>query len=204
MTYLLKGLILGLFIAAPVGPIGLLCINRTLHQGGRFGFVSGLGAATTDAFYGSIAAFGLDIVSNFLVSQHTWIRLIGGTFLVYLGVKGILSKPAQNAIESNVRGLFWNYSSTLALTLTNPMTIFSFVAVFAAMGVQSAANDYLSAAVTVLGVFLGSSLWWLTLSSVVHLARLKLHHGLVKWIGVVSSLVILGFGIAGVWTSGFL
>ena len=204
MGFLLKGLILGLSIAAPVGPIGLLCINRTLHRGGRFGFISGLGAATADAFYGFIAAFGLDIVANFLVAQHTWIRLVGGIFLIYLGVKGIFRKPAQSGIESNVRGLLWNYTSTFALTITNPMTILSFVAVFAALGVQGATNDYLSAAITVLGVFLGSTLWWLTLSTVISLARLKLNHGLIKWIGSLSSLVILGFGIAGVWTSGLL
>jgi len=198
----LKGLILGFSIAAPVGPIGLLCINRALLLGGRFGFASGLGAATADAIYGSLAAFGLGVISRFLVAQHAWIHLAGGIFLAYLGIRGLISKPTVRAADAPASGLIWHYLSTLALTLTNPMTILSFVAVFAALGVAHTANVYVSGTFTVLGVFLGSSLWWLSLTLFVTLARRKFDTRMIQQIGRFSNLVILGFGVYGVSTSG--
>lgn len=202
MDLFLKGMLLGFSIAAPVGPIGLLCINRALALGWRFGFISGLGAATADAIYGSIAAFGLGVISHFLVAQSTWIHLVGGIFLTYLGIRGLLSKPSARAANASASGLIWHYLSTLALTLTNPMTILSFIAVFAALGVAHTANVYVSGTFTVLGVFLGSTLWWLSLTLFVTLARRKLNLRVIQYIGRFSNLVILAFGIYGITTSG--
>jgi threonine/homoserine/homoserine lactone efflux protein len=204
IDFLLKGIIIGVSIAAPVGPIGLVCIQRTLMQGRVSGFVSGLGAATADAIYGSVAGFGLDIVSNFLVSQQAWIRLLGGGLLCYLGVRSLFAKPADQAVVSKNSGLFWNYASTLLLTITNPMTILSFVAVFAALGVVNSTNNYVNAVFTVLGVFLGSGLWWFILSISTGLLRTKLHSTALRWINRISGSIIVAFGVYGIWASGLL
>jgi len=151
IEFFLKGFVLGFSIAAPVGPIGVLCIRRTLAEGRAAGFASGLGAATADAIYGSIAAFGLTVISNFLRSQEFVLRLVGGAFLCYLGVKTWLAQPAGRAATAEGHGLVGSYTSIFFLTLTNPMTIFSFIAVFAGLGFVSGNNDLLSAAFFVLG-----------------------------------------------------
>src|SRR3989338_2198821 len=132
---LLKGLILGFLIAAPVGPIGVLCIQRTLTKGRISGFVSGLGAATADAFYGAVAAFGLVIISNFLIEQQFILRLVGGVFFLYIGIKSFYSKPKEVDTDTKINaGLAKDYISTVFLTVTNPMTIISFTALFAGVG----------------------------------------------------------------------
>ena len=145
-SLLLKGLLIGFSIAAPVGPIGVLCIRRTLVQGRAAGLVSGLGAASADAVYGSIAAFGLSFVSGLLISQQSWLKLIGGAFLCYLGIRTLLAQPAERAAAAGGMGLAGAYSSTFFLTLTNPTTILSFVAVFAGLGLASMGGDYAAAA----------------------------------------------------------
>ncbi|MCL4352482.1 MAG: LysE family translocator [Firmicutes bacterium] len=204
MDFLLRGLIIGVSIAAPVGPIGLLCIQRTVMQGRTSGLVSGLGAATADAVYGSVAGFGLDLVSNFLIDQRMWIHLIGGALLLLLGIKVLLTRPAEQVAQTKytVRGIWWSYLSTFVLTMTNPMTILSFVAVFAALGVANSSNDYVSASFTVIGVFLGSALWWLILSSVAGRLRGKLNRTAILWIGRLSAVIIIGFGIVGIVSAG--
>src|SRR5512147_916819 len=131
MELFLQGLILGFSIAAPVGPIGVLCIRRTLADGRMSGLVSGLGAATADAIYGSVAAFGLTFISGFLIDQKLWLGLLGGAFLCYLGLRTFLSQPAQQVALAQGQGLVGAYGSTFFLTLTNPMTILSFMAMFA-------------------------------------------------------------------------
>ncbi len=204
MDFLFRGLIIGVSIAAPVGPIGLLCIQRTVIQAHTSGFVSGLGAATADAVYGSVAGFGLDLVSNFLINQRIWIHLIGGALLLLLGIKVLLTRPAEQAAQTKytVRGIWWSYLSTFLLTITNPMTILAFVAVFAALGVASSSNDYVSASFTVIGVFLGSALWWLILSSVAGWLRGKLNRTAILWMGKLSAVIIIGFGIVGIVSAG--
>jgi threonine/homoserine/homoserine lactone efflux protein len=193
--FLLRGLIIGFSIAAPVGPIGVLCIRRTLAEGRMSGLVSGLGAATADAIYGCIAAFGLTFISSILVSQQAWLRLIGGLFLCYLGLKTFLAKPAQQPASATGTGLIGAYASTFFLTLTNPMTILSFAAVYAGLGAGSASGDYVSAGLLVLGVFFGSSLWWLTLSGGVGLFRARFRPHWLRWVNRISGTIITMFGL---------
>jgi threonine/homoserine/homoserine lactone efflux protein len=190
---LLRGLIIGFSIAAPVGPIGVLCIRRTLADGRAFGLLSGLGAATADAIYGCIAGFGLTLVSDFLVDQQVWLRLVGGAFLLYLGIKTFLSKVAEEAASAKGAGLAGAYASTLFLTLTNPMTILSFVGIFAGLGLAESSTG--GAGLTVLGVFLGSALWWLTLSGLAGLFRDRVGQGLLRWVNRISGAVVAGFGV---------
>ena len=195
ISFLLSGLIIGLSIAAPVGPIGVLCIRRTLAEGWIYGLISGLGAATTDAFYGSIAGFGLTFISNILVSHQVWLRLIGGLFLCVLGIKTLLSKPAEKAASTKGNGLVVAYSSILLLTLTNPMTIISFVAIFTGLGLIGTSKNYLSAGILVFGVFIGSALWWLILSSGVGLFREKFNNRGLLWVNRISGVIITCFGL---------
>jgi threonine/homoserine/homoserine lactone efflux protein len=193
-SFLVRGLAVGFSIAAPVGPIGVLCIRHTLTQGRLYGFASGLGAATADAVYGTVAGFGLTVVSDLLVSHQTWLRLIGGLFLCWLGVKSFMANPTQRTAPTNRGALTGVYLSTLLLTLTNPMTILSFAAVFAGLGLGGA-MDYTGAAWLVLGVFLGSAAWWLVLSGGVGLFREKLGNQQLRWVNRISGIVIAGFGL---------
>jgi len=191
---LFKGITIGISIAAPVGPIGLLCIRRSLEAGLAAGLATGLGAASADALYGCIAGFGLTAVSSFLIHQRLWLALFGGIFLCYLAIKIIFAKPVASAPEATAVGLLPAYGSTLVLTLTNPMTILSFVAVFAGCGL-GAVPDYIAAGRLVFGVFLGSALWWLLLSGLVSLVRAKINSSLLQLINWASGTVILGFGL---------
>lgn len=198
-----RGLLIGFSIAAPVGPIGVLCIRRTLAHGRLAGLLSGLGAATADAIYGAIAAYGLTLISAILIGQAGWFRLIGGLFLTYLGVQTFRTQPATDAaqtdgqIQGQIRsiGLWGAYLSTILLTLTNPATIMSFAAVFAGLGLASSGGDPLAASITVLGVFLGSALWWLLLSGGVSLFRASFSktNGL-RWVNRGSGIVLMAFG----------
>lgn len=192
---MLSGLIIGFSIAAPVGPIGILCIRRTLAEGQASGLFSGLGAATADAIYGCIAGFGLTFISNFLITQQVWLRLIGGGFLCYLGLKTFLSKPAEQAASTKGNGLLGSYVSTFFLTITNPMTILSFAAIFAGLGVGGAGGNYVSAAMLVLGVFIGSTLWWFILSSSVTIFRKKFNPRRLRWVNRISGIIITAFGL---------
>lgn len=191
-----RGLIIGFSIAAPVGPIGILCIRRTLAEGRLAGFLSGMGAASADMFYGAVAAFGLTAVQDLLISQSNWLRIVGGVFLLYLGVKTFISKPSNEAVKSMRRGLFGAYLTTFFLTIANPITILSFLAIFAGLRLGETNGNYLSASMMVLGVFLGSATWWLTLSTGVSLLREKFTPAPLTWVNRLAGVIILIFGLA--------
>jgi threonine/homoserine/homoserine lactone efflux protein len=196
-SFYARGLLIGLSIAATVGPMSVLCIQRTLNKGQLYGLVSGFGIATADGVYGSIAAFGLTLITNFLIHEQIWIRLIGGLFLIYLGVKTILSRPPERAAALNMKtnSYLGAYASTFLLTLTNPLTILSFAAIFAGIGVGSASKSFFSATAVVLGVFSGSTLWWIILTSAISLLRKKIDSQLLLWINRISGAIITLFGI---------
>lgn len=189
---LLKGLAVGFSIAAPVGPIGILCIQRTLSQGRLAGFVSGLGAATADAAYGLLAALGVSFLTGLLIDQQIWLRLLGGLFLTGLGARLLFSKPPAGAKEpaKGTGYLVW-YSTTFFLTITNPMTIIAFSAVITGLGVVKG-----QALLLVSGVFLGSALWWVVLAAVAGLFRERINPVAMGWINRLAGTAIVGFGIA--------
>lgn len=194
LGFLLKGLVIGISIAAPVGPIGVLCIRRSLRDGQWTGFMAGLGAATADAAYGCVAGFGLTSVSSLLVGHRFWLGMVGGVFLCCLGVHTFLARPPpESAPETGGRSLA-AYGSTLLLTLANPATILSFAAVFAAFGIGASAG-YLSAGSLVLGVFLGSASWWLILSCSVSAVRSRVDSGWMRVVNRVSGATLFAFGI---------
>ena len=196
MTFFFKGLIVGFVIAAPVGPIGVLCAMRTLMYGRRAGFFSGMGAATADSLYGFIAAFGLTYISDFLVGRQYWLRLVGGVLLCILGARTIIAEPKQQGASPKTSGRFAGmYTSTFFLTLTNPMTIFSFAAVFAGFGLAGAKGSLVSAGTLILGVFLGSGLWWLFLVAVFTLFKRRFGHHELQWVNRIAGLIIAGSGV---------
>lgn len=194
-VFLINGLVIGFSIAAPVGPIGILTIKRTLTEGRVSGFVTGMGAAMADTVYGVIAGFGLTAISSFLLTQETWIKLMGGLFLLFLGIKSFITKPASSAANVDSKGLFNNFISTFFLTITNPTTILSFLAIFAGLGLGTTKTDYSSSMTLVFGIFIGSALWWLILSSIVSFFQSKITHDRLIWINRLSGLIIISFGI---------
>ena len=193
---LIRGLLIGFSIAAPLGPIGVLRVKRTLAEGHASGFSCGLEAASADAVYGSVAALGLISTSSFLVDYQPWLRLVGGVFLLYLGSKTFLQRRTERKTKKDGSSsvLAGAYATTFFLTITNPLTILSFAAIFAGMGVAETSADY-AAATLVAGVFSGSGLWWLFLSGGVSLCRSKLRTGTLRWVNRASGTIILGFGV---------
>jgi threonine/homoserine/homoserine lactone efflux protein len=193
--FLLKGLIIGFAVAAPVGPIGILTIKRTLNEGHLSGFITGMGAACADTLYGMIAGLSLTAVSAFLVHEKFWLKLIGGCVLLILGLKTFLSKPITNQSAIDRKGLFSNFITTFFLTLTNPATIFAFLAIFAGFGLDSSNISHTASGMLILGVFLGASLWWLTLSYVVSTIKSKITPYKMNLINRISGIVIIVFGV---------
>jgi len=196
IIFFLKGVVIGFSMAVPVGPIGILCIRRTLTGGRLSGFVSGLGVATADAVYGCIAGFGLTFISDFLVSQQVWLRLIGGLFLCTLGLKISLAKLVEEDVPSGGKSLLGAYTSMFFLTLTYPMTILIFLGIFAGVGIGNTKDHYVSITALVLGVFKGSLLWWVILSSPIGSLRNKFKAQGMQWINRISGILIIGFGLA--------
>jgi threonine/homoserine/homoserine lactone efflux protein len=191
-----RGLLIGFAIAAPVGPIGLLCIRRAVAGGFAPGFATGLGAAAADGIYGAVAAFGLTAVSQFLLAQQGWLRLAGGAALLWLGVSIALKPPpGASAGGADSPRLWPAFTQTLALTLANPATILSFLAVFAGLGL-GAAPSALGAAQVTAGVFFGSALWWLFLAGAAASVRHQFRPATLCWINRLSGLGIAGFGLA--------
>lgn len=199
MTPLLNGILLGFSIAAPVGPIGILCLRKTLTQGRSFGFVAGLGAASADAVYGSMAALGLTVISHFLIRYSPWVQLLGAIFLLYLAYSTFRS-PVTQAAEADIvkTNYLKTFITTFFLTLTNPLTILSFIGIFAGMNIASGS---VSSVYLVVGVFLGSAAWWLILSTVAGLLRQMIRPHVMKMINLFSGLILLSFGIYSLYSA---
>jgi threonine/homoserine/homoserine lactone efflux protein len=188
----LKGLAFGFVLAATVGPMWVLCFRRTVAYGALTGFVSGMGIAVADGLYGAVAAFGLTAISAFLLQHGFWIGLVGGVFLLYLGVKTLLSKPAANGEAAKPASPAQAFLSTLGLTLANPPTILAFAAIFAGLGLAASA-DFNAAALITLAVFLGSASWWVLLAAAGGALRERFGPRLLRAINIVSGITILTF-----------
>lgn len=197
MEHLLKGLVIGFSIAAPVGPINLLCLRRSLADGRRMGLVSGLGAAAADTTYGAIAAVGLTAVTAFLVNQRPWLQLFGGTFLLVLGLITMRARMPRREASTpvHVGRLRDAFMSTYILTLANPMTIIAFTGVFAGLGLGWQTGGTIDALQLIGGVFLGSSLWWLILALLAGTFGRHLGDGMLRFINLSAGGVIAAVGL---------
>ncbi|MFI5355850.1 MAG: LysE family translocator [Opitutales bacterium] len=197
MHRFLQGLVIGVAIAAPVGPVGLLCIRRAILDGRLAGLVTGLGAATADALYGLMAALGVSAVTNLLLEYARAIQLLGGLFLLYLGVHILRSRvPTAETRATHAPSLHAAYVSTVALTLANPITIVAFVGIFSALGIHTIGpgRDW-SAALLVSGVFLGSCAWWLLLSTAASWISGHINAGVFRIMNYLSGGLIATIGL---------
>jgi threonine/homoserine/homoserine lactone efflux protein len=199
LWFLLKGALVGIIIAVPVGPVGVLCVRRTIVHGRLAGFLSGLGAATADAVFGIIAAGGLTVVAHWLLDYQNWLRFVGGAYLIYIGVSALRASPDERASQRDPEGLLADFASTFALTITNPITILAFLAIFASIGLTGEDATLLKAGILVAGVWLGSLLWWAGLALGTGLMRMSLDRHHLVWINrgsggilVLSGVVLLG------------
>ncbi|MUT67389.1 LysE family translocator [Paenibacillus sp. NEAU-GSW1] len=189
-----NGLLIGLSIAAPVGPIGILCMKRMITQGRLYGLASGFGAAAADAVYGIIAAAGFTAVMDLLTSQQQWIRLLGGLFLIYLGLQSFLAQAADERGDvKSSRSLAHASLTTFALTISNPLTIISFVGIFSAIE-QTSTTGAGGAWWMMIGIWLGSMLWWTFLCIVIGSIRTVLNRSAMRWINLISGVVLLTYG----------
>lgn len=197
--WIVKGILLGLSIAAPLGPISIMCINKTLVSGYKTGLFSGLGAATADAIYGSMAGLGLTFLTNFFMEYKVLLQCLGGLFICYLGIKTFLHTPNVHTSEQPAKkSLFHSYSVTFLLTLTNPMTILFFLGVFGASGLIVSQTRW-DMSLLVGGVFLGSMLWWAFLISAIAFFRINLiNRSMFSLLNKLSGLVLIGFGVSSI------
>ena len=193
-SYLARGLIVGFTVAAAVGPISLLTIRRTLAHGQVYGLASGMGVALADASYGGVAAFGLTAVTAVLVGIRPALALVGGVFLVWLAIRTMTAEPAGDEAAVRERpGLPGAFLSIYGLTMTNPMTILSFAALFVGLGVTG--GDVAGAVVLTLGVFAGSGAWWVVLVTVVGALRSRITPTWLRRVNIVSGLLIGAFAL---------
>jgi threonine/homoserine/homoserine lactone efflux protein len=196
ISLLLQGILMGLVVAVPVGPLGLLCINRALALGPTYGLFSGLGVATADALAAAIAALGITLISGVLSEYQLVLRLIGGLFLCYLGYTIYMTEPVTQARIKDINGLLGAYATTFFLTFSNPVTILSFVAIYAGWHVPSLDGQYVAAATLTSGVFIGSAMWWVALFLGLETFHEKFNLRFLFWVHRVSGTIIAVLGVA--------
>ena len=190
----LKTALIGLSIAAPVGPIGLLCIERTMRRGAAIGLATGLGAAFADALYGAVGVLGMAMVTAALVQARTWIGTVGAMFLLYLAWRTWASPAPSAAAKAQAADSVWRaFATTFLLTLSNPMTILSFIAIFAALAPAQGAGA-MQKILMVGGVLAGSAIWWLFLVGIVTLLAGVIPPYFQQWVRRASALLLAGFG----------
>ena len=193
---LLGGFIVGLMIAVPVGPVNILCIHRTIASGWKSGVISGLGAAAADMLYGGIAGFSITLVVRFLVREQYWIRFFGGILLLVIGALYFFKRPGPLHAHKPERGsAYSDMRSTFLLTLTNPTTVLSFLALLAALGMGNQRQWWLTVFL-VGGIFCGSMAWWIALGSIVNCFRDRFNDRVLLLMNRFAGLAIAGFGVA--------
>ena len=194
-TYFYKGLFVGFVIAAPVGPVGIMCIHRTLTQGKFAGYVSGLGAALADTFFGAIAAFGFSFIAGPLIDHNNWLRFGGGVVLCLIGLRSLLTRKLPPPATRDSKSLIGDFASAFLVTLTNPITLISFAAIYAAIDIPHLADNTRWGMALTCGVFIGAAVWWLLLTSVAGAFHGRVAERGVLWINRISGAVILVFGV---------
>jgi threonine/homoserine/homoserine lactone efflux protein len=193
-----KGLIIGFALAAPVGPVAALVVQRCTNRGLRAGLLSGLGSSTADLFYGTVAAFGASFVTDFFLEHGSWLQRVGGAILVILGIRLFLSKPPSERLPvtggtggSPLR----DFLSTFLLTFTNPMTFLAFTAIFATMGLGASRRESILTAELIAGLSAGALVWWWVLALAVHAVRHRFDYGKLVWVNRATGIFVIGVGV---------
>ncbi len=193
LKYIIDGIIIGFSASVPLGPIGVLCIQRTLNKGRLAGFFSGLGAAFSDTIYAIIAGFSLSFIVSFIEQQLLYIQIFGAAILILLGIRIFYSNPAKQ-LRKQRRGkgnLFQDFVSTFLITISNPLAIFLFLAFFASFGAVKKGDNYFNHLLLITGVMSGASLWWFILTSVVNLFRSKINLRRLWWLNKIAGATIV-------------
>ncbi|PCJ35299.1 MAG: hypothetical protein COA93_03465 [Alphaproteobacteria bacterium] len=192
--YILWGILIGVLVAAPLGPVNLICIRRTLAYSKRNGFTVGLGAAAADTIFGAIAAFGLSSVMGLVDKVDGWFSLVGGSILIILSINLWTKHPHLSDVEDTVRDRLKGAAGAFTLTIMNPMTILGFVALFVALGLQN--MEPINAVAITIGIGLGSSLWWFTITSCAGYMKSRLSDKHLLTINRVSAVIV---ALCGLW-----
>ncbi len=197
LEFLIKGVIIGFTASVPLGPIGVLCIQKTISKGRISGFVSGLGAATSDMFYAIIAGFGLSFVTNFILENQLYLKIAAAIILFYLGFKIFFTKTVNEIQQSKKKGtgLFGDFISIFLLTVSNPLALFFFGGAFAAFGFVSEGSGLTSIMLLTVGVFIGAALWWTILTTIVNLFRSKFKIKRLWWVNKIAGIIVILFGV---------
>ena len=193
LLFFFKGIGAGFVVAAPVGPVAVLCVRRTLARGALSGYATGLGAAIADTLYGIVAAYGVSFIAALLLEQEFWFRLVGGALLIALGLKTLMTGPAEARVNGR-EGLAGDFLSALVLTGTNPITVVAFGVVFTSIGVAAAGETFDWAEALIAGVFVGSALWWGLLTALAGIFRGSVGLAGLRWVNRISAAVILVSG----------
>lgn len=194
LNFFIKGIIVGIVITAPIGPVGALVVQRTINKGRASGIVSGLGSAVGDTLYAIVVAFSLTFISEFLIHHEAWVHVIGGIILLVFGIRVYLSKPASYTSSKTGRSHFGTFGSAMLLTLSNPMVILSILALFAILSIHEPADYYRTAALLVAGIFTGCTALWIVLCYVISNIRGRLSERGLVLINKITGIVILACG----------
>lgn len=194
---ILKGIIIGLLVSIPLGPVGILCIQRTLNKGRLAGLISGLGAAAADTIFAVIAGFGLTIIINFIEEKQIYFQIIGGLFVLYIGLKIFYTNPVKQMKlqRMNRSQLSQDFVSVFLLTLSNPMAIFLFLAIMAAIKVASDRLTFIEISMLSAGIAAGAILWWFLLSTLANRFRKKIRLRSIWWMNKITGSVVFLFGL---------
>lgn len=197
LQFLIKGIIVGLVVSTPIGPMGVLCVQRTLNKGKSSGFSSGMGIATADAIFALIAGLGISFIIHFLSEQQLIIKMIGGLVIAFIGLKIFIANPVKQLKKHRREGknLFEDFISILFMALSNPLTIFLYIAIFAGLNLKDVSTGYSSALLVVAGIFVGASISWFTISTVVNYFRAKIRLRRLMWINRIAGITIILFGV---------
>jgi threonine/homoserine/homoserine lactone efflux protein len=195
---ILNGIIIGLSATIPLGPIGVLCIQKTINKGWLFGVISGAGAATADMFYAILAGFGLSFITDFLVEYQMYLRIAAGIVLLIMGYKIFFTNPAKQLRKQSQhkrKGLFGDFISIFLLTFSNPLTVFFFIGAFAAFGGIKGDSGYFPVFTLTTSVFIGAMIWWVFLTFLISLFRKRFKLRNLLWINRIAGILIVIFGI---------
>ncbi len=197
--YLVEGAVIGFSLAAPIGPVGILCVRRTLERGVRYGLVIGASAAFCDMVNGIVAAFGITLISDFITLEQYWIRLVGGIILLVMGYILWRVRPLADKAVKVPRGHTWTFLSTALLVFTNPLTLFAFAAAFAVIGVKNIVGHPVSGLMLVAGVFFGSLTWFVLLAGLVHSFKEKVMRVGLTLVNRVAGTLLMLCGLYALW-----
>lgn len=197
LQFLIKGIIVGLVVSTPIGPMGVLCVQRTLNKGKSSGFSSGMGIATADAIFALIAGLGISFIIHFLSEQQLIIKMIGGLVITFIGLKIFIANPVKQLKKHRREGknLFEDFISILFMALSNPLTIFLYIAIFAGLNLNDVSTGYSSALLVAAGIFVGASISWFAISTIVNFFRAKIRLRRLMWINRIAGITIILFGV---------